>query len=102
MLFGNQSLDGKKWLSDAWALDTTQKPYGWQKLNLEGDKPSGRIILHIARMRLPVPACSNGMFLQCGGRDISDAYGLLMNMNGEWEWTLARGVSPSLGTSMPQ
>lgn len=26
---------------------------------------------------------------------LADAYGLLMHRNGEWEWTLAPGVSPS-------
>lgn len=31
------------------------------------------------------------MFLQ----PLSDAYGLLMHTNGQWEWTLAPGVSPS-------
>ncbi|MFS8017612.1 putative protein-serine/threonine phosphatase [Helianthus anomalus] len=40
------------------------------------------------------------MFLLCGGRDTSgvplaDAYGLLMHKNGQWEWTLAPGVSLS-------
>nr|KJB22563.1 hypothetical protein B456_004G054500 [Gossypium raimondii]KJB22564.1 hypothetical protein B456_004G054500 [Gossypium raimondii] len=40
------------------------------------------------------------MFLLCGGRDssgapLADAYGLLMHRNGQWEWTLAPGVSPS-------
>ncbi|XP_035834995.1 serine/threonine-protein phosphatase BSL1 isoform X2 [Helianthus annuus] len=45
-------------------------------------------------------ARSDGMFLLCGGRDTSgvplaDAYGLLMHKNGQWEWTLAPGVSPS-------
>ncbi|KAI3526807.1 hypothetical protein L1887_06070 [Cichorium endivia] len=85
--------DGKKVLSDAWALDTAQKPYAWQRLNPEGDKPS-------ARMYATASARSDGMFLLCGGRDISgtplaDAYGLLMHRNGQWEWTLAPGTSPS-------
>ncbi|RZR88754.1 hypothetical protein BHM03_00016374 [Ensete ventricosum] len=53
-------------------------------------------------------ARSDGMLLLCGGRDssgmvrfllrrkaLSDAYGLLMHTNGQWEWTLAPGVSPS-------
>ncbi|KZV54338.1 hypothetical protein F511_03593 [Dorcoceras hygrometricum] len=85
--------DGKRVLSDAWALDTAQKPYAWQKLNPEGDKPS-------ARMYATVSARSDGMLLLCGGRDTSgtplaDAYGLLMHRNGQWEWTLAPGVSPS-------
>ncbi|OAY69906.1 Serine/threonine-protein phosphatase BSL [Ananas comosus] len=85
--------DGKRALSDAWALDTAQKPYRWQKLNPEGDRPS-------ARMYATASARSDGMLLLCGGRDtsgmpLSDAYGLLMHTNGQWEWTLAPGVSPS-------
>lgn len=85
--------DGKRVLSDAWALDTAQKPYMWQRLNPEGDRPS-------ARMYATASARSDGMFLVCGGRDASgaplgDAYGLLMHRNGQWEWTLAPGISPS-------
>ncbi|KAJ0975654.1 hypothetical protein J5N97_017619 [Dioscorea zingiberensis] len=85
--------DGKRVLSDAWALDTAQKPYRWQKLNPEGDRPS-------ARMYATASARSDGMLLLCGGRDasgtpLSDAYGLLMHTNGQWEWNLAPGVSPS-------
>ncbi|KAJ8453221.1 hypothetical protein Cgig2_008105 [Carnegiea gigantea] len=84
---------GKKALSDVWALDTAQKPYVWQRLNPEGDRPS-------ARMYATGSARSDGMFLLCGGRDstgaaLPDAYGLLMHRNGQWEWTLAPGVSPS-------
>lgn len=90
MVSGN---DGKRVLSDAWALDTAQKPYRWQKLNPEGDRPS-------ARMYATANTRSDGMLLLCGGRDTSgapqsDAYGLLMHTNGQWEWTLAPGVSPS-------
>ncbi|KAI7757818.1 hypothetical protein M8C21_027177 [Ambrosia artemisiifolia] len=85
--------DGKKVLSDAWALDTAQKPYEWLRLNAAGDKPS-------ARMYATASARSDGMFLLCGGRDssgvpLADAYGLLMHKNGQWKWTLAPGVSPS-------
>ncbi|XP_075641614.1 serine/threonine-protein phosphatase BSL1 isoform X2 [Castanea sativa] len=85
--------DGKRVLSDAWALDTAQKPYVWQRLSPEGDRPS-------ARMYATASARSDGMFLLCGGRDssgapLADAYGLLMHRNGQWEWTLAPGVSPS-------
>ncbi|RZC25107.1 Serine/threonine-protein phosphatase BSL1-like [Glycine soja] len=103
------SLPGKRVVSDAWAFDTAQKPYVWQKLNPEGDRPS-------ARMYATASARSDGMFLLCGGRDssgaaypvkynsiyhiyllqpLADAYGLLMHRNGQWEWTLAPGVSPS-------
>lgn len=74
-------------------MDTGQKPYVWQRLNPEGDRPS-------ARMYATASARSDGMFLLCGGRDssgapLADAYGLLMHRNGQWEWTLAPGVSPS-------
>lgn len=34
---------GKRVVSDAWTLDTAQKPYAWQKLNPEGDRPSARM-----------------------------------------------------------
>ncbi|GLU03448.1 hypothetical protein SLE2022_206490 [Rubroshorea leprosula] len=85
--------DGKRVLSDSWVLDTAQKPYVWQRLNPEGDRPS-------ARMYATASARSDGMFLLCGGRDssgapLADAYGLLMHRNGQWEWTLAPGVSAS-------
>ncbi|XP_047942487.1 serine/threonine-protein phosphatase BSL1-like isoform X2 [Salvia hispanica] len=85
--------DGKRVLSDAWAFDTAQKPYVWQRLDPDGDKPS-------ARMYATASARRDGMFLLCGGRDASgtplaDAYGLLMHRNGLWEWTLAPGVLPS-------
>ncbi|RZC89756.1 hypothetical protein C5167_035751 [Papaver somniferum] len=70
--------DGKRVLSDAWALDTAQKPYKYATAS----------------------ARSDDMFFLCGGRDasgtpLSDAYGLFMHRNGQWEWTLAPGVSPS-------
>lgn len=39
----NLACTGKRVLSDTWALDTTQKPYAWQKLNPEGDRPSARM-----------------------------------------------------------
>lgn len=85
--------DGKRTLSDAWALDTSQKPYRWQRLEPEGDMPS-------ARMYATASARADGMLLLCGGRDStglpqSDAYGLLKHRDGRWEWTLAPGVSPS-------
>ncbi|CAH8386310.1 unnamed protein product [Eruca vesicaria subsp. sativa] len=80
-------------LSDAWALDTAQKPYVWQRLNPDGYRPS-------ARMYASGSASFDGMFLLCGGRDklgapLGDASGLLMHRNGQWEWILAPGVAPS-------
>ncbi|KAK9067652.1 hypothetical protein SSX86_011763 [Deinandra increscens subsp. villosa] len=92
--------DGKRVLSDAWALDTAKKPYAWQKLNPEVKY----LVLHYTNLFYTLYATasarSDGMFLLCGGRDTSgtplaDAYGLLMHRNGQWEWTLAPGVAPS-------
>ncbi|XP_031488559.1 serine/threonine-protein phosphatase BSL1 isoform X2 [Nymphaea colorata] len=85
--------DGMRVLSDAWALDTSQKPYEWKRLSPEGDRPS-------ARMYATASARSDGLLLLCGGRDASgvpqsDAYGLLRHRDGKWEWTLAPGVPPS-------
>ncbi|KAK1356075.1 Serine/threonine-protein phosphatase [Heracleum sosnowskyi] len=85
--------DGRRLLSDVWALDTAKKPYVWQKLNPEGNSPS-------ARMYATGSARWDGMLLLCGGRDTSgtplaDAYGLILHTNGQWEWTRAPGVSPS-------
>lgn len=31
----------------------------------------------------------------CHLQPLGDAYGLLMHRNGQWEWTLAPGISPS-------
>ncbi|KAM7521538.1 hypothetical protein LguiA_011440 [Lonicera macranthoides] len=142
--------DGKRVLSDAWALDTAQKPYAWQRLNPEGDRPSARIVLKggLGGARAPrlapsrVSRCRDelgGRLIELGGtryatasarsdgidyilcyigvtcydillhnivphlykegkgayRPLADAYGLLMHRNGQWEWTLAPGVSPS-------
>ena len=37
--------DGKATLSDAWALDTSDKPYQWRKITEAGDTPSARCSL---------------------------------------------------------
>lgn len=34
--------DGKATLSDAWALDTSEKPYQWKKITDAGETPSPR------------------------------------------------------------
>ncbi|KAL1825893.1 hypothetical protein DCAR_0314087 [Daucus carota subsp. sativus] len=85
--------DGRRARSDAWALDTAKKPYIWNKINPEGDKPP-------ARMYAAGCARWDGMLLICGGKNTSgtpltDAYGLILHTNGQWEWTLAPGVFPS-------
>ncbi|XP_078445101.1 BRI1 suppressor 1 (BSU1)-like 1 isoform X2 [Wolffia australiana] len=84
--------DGKRVLSDAWALDTGRKPYKWQKLNPVGEKPP-------ARMYATASARLDGMLLLYGGRDssnvpLADAYQLSLHTDGRWEWDLAPGVSP--------
>ncbi len=34
--------DGKSTLGDAWALDTSEKPYQWRKITDAGEMPSPR------------------------------------------------------------
>ena len=34
--------DGKQTLSDAWALDTSDKPYQWRKITDAGETPTPR------------------------------------------------------------
>lgn len=36
--------DGKQTLSDAWALDTSDKPYQWRKITDAGETPSPRSV----------------------------------------------------------
>ena len=83
--------DGKATLSDAWALDTSEKPYQWKKISDTGagDMPS-------ARMYATAAARSDGLLLLCGGRDesgvpLGDAYGLARHRDGRWEWATAPG-----------
>lgn len=44
--------DGKQTLSDAWALDTSDKPYQWRKITDAGETPSPRWLPELA-----VPLC---------------------------------------------
>lgn len=83
--------DGKAILSDAWALDTSEKPYQWKKISDTGagDMPS-------ARMYATAAARNDGLLLLCGGRDesgvpLGDAYGLARHRDGRWEWATAPG-----------
>lgn len=36
--------DGKSTLGDAWALDTSEKPYKWRKISESEDMPSARCV----------------------------------------------------------
>ncbi|XP_011044597.1 PREDICTED: serine/threonine-protein phosphatase BSL3-like [Populus euphratica] len=85
--------DGKRPLSDVWALDTAAKPYEWRKLEPEGEGPP-------PCMYATASARSDGLLLLCGGRDansvpLASAYGLAKHRDGRWEWAIAPGVSPS-------
>ncbi|XP_022930917.1 serine/threonine-protein phosphatase BSL3-like [Cucurbita moschata] len=85
--------DGKRPLTDVWALDTAAKPYEWRKLEPEGEGPP-------PCMYATASARSDGLLLLCGGRDansvpLASAYGLAKHRDGRWEWAIAPGVSPS-------
>lgn len=86
--------DGKQTLSDAWALDTNEKPYQWKKIaECGGEEPP-------ARMYATATARSDGLLLLCGGRDaagspLGDAFGLARHRDGRWEWAAAPGSLPS-------
>ena len=84
--------DGKQTLGDAWALDTSDKPYAWRRVDGTGDAP-------VPRMYGAAAARSDGLLLLCGGRDaagtsLGDAYGLARHRDGRWEWAAAPGVMP--------
>lgn len=38
--------DGKSTLGDAWALDTSEKPYQWRKITDAGEMPSPRYCVY--------------------------------------------------------
>eukprot|EP00887_Chlorella_sp_A99_P006383 scaffold3.g6383.t1 len=85
--------DGKQTLNDSWSLDTSEKPYRWQRIQDSGDVPP-------MRMYATAAARSDGLLLLTGGRDLSgtplaDAYGLARHRDGRWEWASAPGSMPS-------
>ena len=88
--------DGKQTLSDAWALDTSEKPYQWRKIDVAGsvgEAPS-------ARMYATTCTRQDGLLLLMGGRDetntpMADAHGLVRHRDGRWEWTPAPGIASS-------
>jgi len=85
--------DGKQTLPDCWALDTSEKPYHWQKVQVsDGKQPAGRMYATSVPRR-------DGLMLLCGGRDakgtpLSDAYGLSRHRDGRWWWAEAPGAMP--------
>ena len=85
--------DGKQTLSDAWALDTSEKPYQWRKIEQVGDAPT-------ARMYATTCPRQDGLLLLMGGRNesntpMADAHGLVRHRDGRWEWTAAPGIASS-------
>ncbi|GAX81721.1 hypothetical protein CEUSTIGMA_g9149.t1 [Chlamydomonas eustigma] len=85
--------DGKSTLGDAWALDTSEKPYQWRKITDAGEMPS-------PRMYATAAARGDGLLLLCGGRDaggtpMGDAYGFARHRDGRWEWHAAPGSMPT-------
>lgn len=85
--------DGRRAMSDVWALDTASKPYEWRRLEPEGEGPP-------PCMYATASARGDGLLLLCGGRDaanmpIANAFGLAKHRDGRWEWAMAPGISPS-------
>ena len=85
--------DGRATLNDAWALDTSDKPYAWRRIDGGADAPVGRMYATAA-------ARSDGLLLLCGGRDtagipLDDAHGLARHRDGRWEWATAPGTMPA-------
>ena len=99
-LVGNRFLvvsggnDGKQTLGDSWALDTSEKPYQWRKVQADNNiEPSPRMYASAAPR-------SDGLLLLCGGRGakgspLGDAFGLARHRDGRWEWAPAPGSMPS-------
>jgi len=86
--------DGKQTLADAWALDTSDKPYQWRRVEAAGE------VHPPARMYATAAARPDGLLLLCGGRDaggtpLDDAYGLARHRDGRWEWAAAPGTMPA-------
>jgi hypothetical protein len=85
--------DGRSTLGDAWALDTSEKPYAWRRVEDAGAAPP-------PRMYATAAARADGLLLLCGGRDaagapLADAYGLARHRDGRWEWAAAPGTMPA-------
>lgn len=99
-LVGNRFLvvsggnDGKQTLGDSWALDTSEKPYQWRKIQADNNiEPKPRMYASAAPR-------SDGLLLLCGGRGakgspLGDAFGLARHRDGRWEWAPAPGSMPS-------
>ncbi|KAK9139483.1 hypothetical protein Scep_009164 [Stephania cephalantha] len=58
-------------------------------------KGTGLVLECMLRQVLGQMVCSYFRGRDASGMPLADAYGLLMHRNGQWEWTLAPGVSPS-------
>lgn len=112
--------DGRQTLADAWALDTSDKPYQWRRIDgapssaaaaaaaaavkTEDGKPVSSTATPqpdcpAPRMYASAAARSDGLLLLCGGRGadgapLDDAFGLARHRDGRWEWAAAPGTMP--------
>ena len=101
--------DGQRALGDVWALDTSQKPYRWMRVDHGprpppsgsglGDDSAPTPVEPSARMYASTASRSDGLLLLCGGRDgngkaLGEAYGLARHRDGRWEWAHAPGAPP--------
>ncbi|EFJ35248.1 hypothetical protein SELMODRAFT_438528 [Selaginella moellendorffii] len=85
--------DGVRLFSDVWVLDTTKKPYQWEKVEAGGDGPP-------PCMYAAASTRKDGVLLFCGGRDsigvpVPGIYRLVRNQIGHWHWDRLPGTSPS-------
>ncbi|OMP06611.1 hypothetical protein COLO4_08049 [Corchorus olitorius] len=84
---------------DLFVLDLTNDKFKWHRVVVQGQGPGPRYghVMDLVAQRYLVSVSGNDgtQPLVPAQMPLADAYGLLMHRNGQWEWTLAPGVSPS-------
>ena len=62
--------DGKQTLADAWALDTSDKPYQWRKITDAGETPTPRFVLRqdLPQARWSAKSACKGWGCPAGGQ----------------------------------
>lgn len=71
--------DGKDTLSDTWALDTSDKPYKWQKIENAGNPPVARYV-QISSPRTRCCSCPRFLYLSGWQCDIRKSKGRVATM----------------------
>ncbi len=69
--------DGKQTLADAWALDTSDKPYQWKRISDAGETPSPRCARHLVRATWGRPPSARPVESSCAPQDVRDRGGAL-------------------------